>query len=104
MVTLYSTWPSRAAAEEVARALLARRLIACANIIDGAHSVYRWEGEVRTDAEAIMFAKTQAPLAEAAADAMRALHAYDLPCIVALPISAAGSNPAFLTWVVTETS
>lgn len=101
-VTLYSTWPSRESAEAAARALLEQRLIACANILPGAVSLFRWEGEIQVESEAVMFAKTSAERAPAARDAMLQLHPYSLPSIAALRINSAESSASFLEWIGKE--
>ncbi len=102
-VTLYSTWPTLESAETAARALVERRLAACANILPGARSVFRWQGEIQTEPEVVMIAKTIAARACEARDLMLALHPYDVPCLTALPIQAEGSNPEFIAWVAAET-
>lgn len=101
-VFLYITAGSTKEAVSIARVLLDDRLIACANIIDGATSLYRWEGKIAEEKEAVMIAKTREDLVEKAIDRVRELHSYDCPCIVALPIVA--GNPAFLDWIDEETA
>lgn len=103
-VTLYSTWPSPESAETAARLVVERRLIACANILPGARSIYRWDGAVQAESEAVMFAKTTAAGAGAARDALVAAHPYDCPCVVAIPLWDAASHVPFLTWAAAETS
>ncbi len=99
---LYITVGSAGEAASIARVLLDARLIACANIIDGATSLYRWEGKVADEKEAVMIAKTRGDLVEKVIERVRELHSYDCPCIVALPIVA--GNPAFLDWIDKETA
>ena len=90
------------AAEELAAAIVAERLAACAQILGPVQSVYRWEGEVRRAREWLIVAKTtDARLSELTAR-IRALHRYEVPEIVALPIAA--GNPAYLQWIVQETT
>jgi len=101
-VTLYSTWPSVEGAEAAARELVAERLVACANILPGARSIYRWEGDIQTETEAVMFAKTTAKRALAARDRLLRLHPYEVPCVAALTIRKDASNPAFLAWIEGE--
>lgn len=98
-VTLYSTWPDQQRAEAAARTLIEQRLAACANIIPGAISVYRWEGAMQRDSETIMIVKTSAERAVAARDALLAAHPYDVPCVTVLRIDADASNPQFLAWI-----
>ena len=71
----------------------------CANILGPATSIYRWEGEIETAAEVIMFAKTTKEAAAAATAALRANHPYETPCVIAVPISDWGSHAPFLDWV-----
>lgn len=98
---IYVTVANREAALRIARSLVEQHLVACANVLDGATSVYRWEGKVEEAAEAVMVAKTVTAKVEEATTAIKALHDYSCPCIVALPIIA--GNPAFLQWVSAET-
>lgn len=99
---LYITVGSAEEAASIARVLLDDRLIACANIIDGATSLYRWEGKIADEKEAVMIAKTREDLVEKVIERVRELHSYDCPCIVALPI--VSGNPAFLDWIDEETA
>ena len=98
---IYSTFKSKEEALRVAKTLLEQKLIACANVQDGVTSLYRWEGAVQQEQEAAMTVKTSAAKLQAAMDAINALHSYDLPCIVAYPISS--GLPEFLQWLVDET-
>ena len=79
MPTVYITAPPDAAAE-VARTLVAERLAACVNALD-CDSVYRWEGEVHTDDERILLAKTTDERYEALRERVVELHPYEVPCI-----------------------
>jgi len=98
---LYVTAASRDEALVLGRALVEARLAACANVQDGMRSVYRWQGELREDAEAVLILKTRTDLAEAATARLRQLHSYECPCVVRLPIE--GGNPDFLAWIAAET-
>ena len=100
--SLYITVGNAEEAASIARDLLDARLIACANIIDGAKSLYRWEGKIAEESEVVMIAKTREDLVGKVIDRVRELHSYDCPCIVALPIVA--GNPAFLDWIDEETA
>jgi periplasmic divalent cation tolerance protein len=91
---------SRDEALKIARALVEERLAACCNLLDGMTSVYRWQGEIQEDAEVVVIAKTRAELVEPLTARVQALHSYDVPCVVALPVS--GGNPAFLHWIEAE--
>lgn len=91
------TAPDAAAAERIARALVDERLAACVNILPGVRSVYRWEGKVEESSEVLLVAKTRASLFGKVEARVRALHPYDVPEIVALPLTD-GSRP-YLSWL-----
>ncbi|MEN3973591.1 divalent-cation tolerance protein CutA [Emcibacter sp. SYSU 3D8] len=101
-VTVYMTASSAAEADRIASALVEDRLVACVNILGEVQSVYRWEGAVRHDTEVALVAKTRASLFDALTARVRALHAYEVPCIVSWPIDA--GNPAYLSWIEAETA
>lgn len=97
---VYITAKDKPEAEAIATALLEARLIACANIMDGAESLYRWEGNIQRAREAVLICKTvEARVGEVIAR-VQALHGYEVPCITAWPIAA--GNEAFLQWVGEE--
>ena len=84
-------------AETIARALVERRLAACVNIVGQTCSVYRWKGEVVRDAEKLLVIKTTADALHRVRDAIRELHSYEMPEILALPVQ--GGDDAYLHWV-----
>jgi periplasmic divalent cation tolerance protein len=94
--------PDRDAALSLARALVERRLAACANVLAGCTSVYRWKGMIETADEVPVLIKTRLSLYPQVERAIRELHPYELPEIVALPM--AGGLQSYLDWVATETS
>ncbi|MDP6352605.1 MAG: divalent-cation tolerance protein CutA [Alphaproteobacteria bacterium] len=100
-VSVYITTADKAEALAIGRALVEKRLAACANVIDGMRSVYRWQGEVAEDDEAVLIVKTIQALAAAVIETVRGLHSYDCPCVVVLPIL--GGNPDYLTWIEEQT-
>lgn len=99
---VYVTAPNRKAALDMAKTLVAERLVACANVMDGVQSVYWWEGAIVEEAEAVVVFKTQKSLMRQLTQRIQDLHSYDCPCIVALDIQ--DGNPDFLKWIVDETS
>lgn len=99
--SVYVTASDRDEAVRIGRALVEERLAACANVIDGARSLYRWEGEVRDDSEAVLILKTRAELMDALASRVREMHSYDVPCIVSWPIL--DGNAEYLSWLAAET-
>jgi periplasmic divalent cation tolerance protein len=100
LVVLVTT-PSPERAAEIARALVEERLAACGNVVPGLRSIYRWEGKVQEDAEALLVLKTTRARFEALRDRVLALHPYEVPEVIALPVEA-GSAP-YLAWIAAET-
>jgi periplasmic divalent cation tolerance protein len=99
---IYVTAGSRDEALKVGRGLVAARLAACANVLDGATSIYWWQGTLQQEGEAVLVAKTRTELVPAVIAKVRELHSYSCPCVVALPIT--DGNPAFLEWITAETT
>lgn len=97
----YITAGSREEALAIGRALVEERLAACANILDGMTSIYHWRGAIEEAREAVLIVKTRAALVGPLIERVRALHSYECPCVVALPIT--DGNPAYLAWIEAET-
>lgn len=91
------TAPSADEAAKLARALVEERLAACGNVLPGLRSIYRWEGAVQDEAEALLILKTPADRFEALRARVVELHPYDVPEVLALPV-AAGHLP-YLDWL-----
>lgn len=96
------TAPSPERAAELARALVEEGLAACGNVVPGLRSIYRWEGKVQEDAEALLLLKTTRARFEALRERVLALHPYDVPEVIALPVTA-GSAP-YLAWLAAATA
>ncbi|MGD9764933.1 MAG: divalent-cation tolerance protein CutA [Candidatus Binatia bacterium] len=89
---------ARAEGERLADALVGESLAACVNIVGPVRSIYRWHGEICRDEEHLLLIKT-APARYAELEArVRALHSYDVPEVIALPIER-GSEP-YLQWLI----
>jgi periplasmic divalent cation tolerance protein len=86
----------------IARTLIEERLAACVNLLDGVRSVYRWEGEVGDEMECLLVIKTRSELMPDLRERILALHSYEVPEIIGLPIT--DGNPGYLAWVFAETS
>lgn len=91
------TAPSAEKAEEIARTVVEERLAACVNVLPAVRSVYRWEGKVQDDAEALMVVKTRADAFERLRERIVSLHPYDCPEVVALPVVTA--HAPYLEWL-----
>ena len=96
------TAPDAEVAERIARALVEERLAACVNLVSGVRSIYRWQGALEDDTEILLVAKTAAARCEALAARVEALHPYELPEIVVLPVQ--GGSERYLGWVLSESS
>jgi len=81
----------------MARALVESGVAACVNIVPGARSVYRWQGEMCESGEAVLLIKSRRDLYAALEAEIRRVHAYEVPEIVAVPV-VAGSE-TYLNWV-----
>ena len=94
---VYITTGDRAEARRIGMALVESRLAACVNIIDQMNAIYRWEGRVQDGREVVLIAKTTGKNLSALKKKVKAMHSYECPCIVCLPVTD-GHEP-FLEWV-----
>jgi len=101
VVIILVTAPDAKAAGEIARDLLGRRLVACANIIPGIRSIYWWEGQLEESDEALMVLKARKADVAAIAEQVRYLHPYAVPEVVAAEV--VGGLEAYLDWIGKET-
>ncbi len=101
LVWCYVTCASEGEAVRIGRTVVEERLAACANLLPGVTSIYRWQGRIETATEVALVLKTRAALVDALTARIKALHSYTVPCVVALPIRA--GNPDYLAWLVAET-
>jgi periplasmic divalent cation tolerance protein len=91
------TVPSREQGEAIAGAIVGEALAACVNVVGPIRSIYRWQGEVCRDDEHLLIVKTTAARYDALEARVRAIHPYELPEVIALPIER-GSAP-YLEWL-----
>lgn len=99
LVVLVTT-PSADVAAELARTLVGERLAACGNVLPGLRSIYRWQGAVQEDAEALLILKTTRARFEPLRDRVLALHPYEVPEVIALPVEA--GSAAYLDWIASS--
>lgn len=92
-----TTCPHRRAAQRLARALVEERLAACVNIMPVAQSVYRWRGRIESAPEFLLVIKSLKRVYARLEKRLRALHPYELPEVIAVPITN-GSRP-YLAWL-----
>ncbi|MFB9908374.1 divalent-cation tolerance protein CutA [Allokutzneria oryzae] len=98
---VFTTLDSADAAEELARSLVTADLVACVQIVGPVRSVYRWRGEVCVDQEWQLVIKTDEDRLEALTKHIRTHHSYELPEVVAVPIT--GGSADYLDWVTGQT-
>ena len=84
------------------RELLERRLIACGTVFSGVRSIYRWEGKIADETEAVLLLKTRSGCVEGLRRAFSELHPYKVPELLAIPVT--GGLERYLGWINSETS
>lgn len=92
--------PDEETANHIALAVVEARLAVCVNILPRVQSIYRWQGAVESAVEVPLLIKTTTTAYPALEAAIRERHPYEVPEIIALPISA--GLPAYLNWVAEE--
>jgi periplasmic divalent cation tolerance protein len=97
-----TTVDSKDQADALARGLVEARLAACVQVVGPIASTYRWQGAVETAAEWLCLAKTTGERFDALAAHVEAHHPYDVPELLATPVTAGAG--AYLRWVTAETS
>jgi periplasmic divalent cation tolerance protein len=100
-VIVTTTTDNEEAARDLAARAVAAKLGACAQLVGPITSVYRWEGEVRTEPEWRVEIKTAADRVPPLVALLKSAHSYDVPEIIATPIE--GGSAEYLDWLVAET-
>ena len=98
---VFTTLPDGAAARELVRQLVERRIVACGTVLDGVRSIYWWKGDVTEEREALVMLKTTGVRWPDLVAAVEALHPYDLPELLAVPVDQ--GLPRYVKWIVEET-
>ena len=99
---VFVTASSRKEGEKIAQAVVAERLAACVNIVSPVTSIFSWKGRPCREREALLIIKTRRALFSRLASRVKALHSYEVPEIIALPIQQGSSD--YLRWVEAETT
>lgn len=97
----FSTVADQSAANRIAHALVEERLAACVNRVTGVRSTYRWQGEIRDEAEVLLVIKTTRERFDALKTRLTEMHDYDVPELVAIETSTGLDR--YLAWVAAET-
>lgn len=102
-IVVFITAPSEDSGRQIAKALLEKKLAACVNIVAPVNSLYIWQGEIHDDEEVLLIVKTRAGLFEdELIPAVKAVHPYDVPEIIALPVLL--GDLGYLDWIEAETT
>jgi periplasmic divalent cation tolerance protein len=88
-------------ARKIADALVGQRKAACVNIVTQVNSFFWWEDKIEEDRESLLLVKTRAELFPEVVNVVKAVHSYDVPEIIALPI--VEGNPEYMAWLEKET-
>ena len=99
-VVALTTLATEEAAERLVRALLDRRLVACGTLLPAARSIYRWEGAVEDAREVVVLLKTVQARVPELRDAVSALHPYEVPELLVMPVVA--GLPRYFGWLAAE--
>jgi len=97
-IVVFMTAPNGDEARHIAKELVERQLAACVQILPEIESVYRWNGEVQRDTEIMILAKTTAAQFDDLERAVREMHSYDTPEIVAVPM--AHVSEPYRAWLI----
>ena len=92
-----TTAPDLETAERIARRLVEDRLAACVQIVQGVHSVYRWQGRVQEESEVLLLVKTAETQLPRIESLLHQIHPYELPELVSVPIGS--GSAAYLRWL-----
>ena len=98
ILVVLTTWPDAEKARLAALLLVEEKLVACANLVPGIESIYRWQGKVETSAEVLVIFKTTHAGYSKLESRIRELHGYEVPEILGFPVS--NGLPGYLQWVV----
>ena len=102
IVSVYAVFANQEEAERIGRAVVEERLAACANILGPVRSIYRWEGKIADEHEAVVMLKTRSGCVEGLRRAFAELHPYKVPELLAIPVT--GGLERYLGWIISETS
>jgi periplasmic divalent cation tolerance protein len=97
VLIIFTTWPDLEKARAAARKLVEEKLIACANLLPGVESIYRWQGKIETSSEVLMLLKSTIGRYPMLETRIRELHGYEVPEILSVRVT--DGLPNYLRWV-----
>lgn len=100
-IIVFVTASSITEAREIGKTLVEERLVACCNIINSIESVFQWQGKINIENEVLIICKTKEDLFKKVENRVHQLHSYDVPEIIAVPITHGSKD--YLDWVGKET-
>ena len=100
---IYTLVP-RKNAREIGTSLVEEKLAACINIVSNVSSIFKWQGSISNQKEAILLIKTTASVAKSTIARIKELHPYEVPCIVCFSVKVPASSMAYLKWVKEQTA
>jgi periplasmic divalent cation tolerance protein len=102
VVLALSTFPDQETARDISNELVTKKLAACANILPGVESIYRWKEQIESGNETLVLFKLSEDRQSEFQEKLRSLHPYEVPEIIFLPISS--GLPEYLRWVTENCS
>ena len=99
IIFVYITNPNKETAKKIAKDLLTKRLISCANLYS-IDSMYWWEGKIVSEPEVVLIGKTVQENYEPIKKEVKKIHPYEIPCIIQLSVNAV--NDSYKRWLLTE--
>lgn len=96
-IIIFCTTPSSEVSEKIAAGLIDQQLAACCNILPEVRSVYRWQGQVESAGEQLLLIKSTEENFKAIEDFILSVHPYDVPEIIAVPVTEGNAN--YLMWI-----
>ncbi len=97
----YITAGNMEEAENIAKQMVEKKLVACVNIIPRIKSVFYWEGEAQVEEEVLLTGKTRTALINELVEFVNEQHSYEVPCVISWTIE--NGQPQFLEWIDQET-
>ena len=98
IIFVYITCKNKSEAKKIGKILLREKLAACVNIFDKMESMYWWKGKIQSDSETVLIAKTEKKLFPALSREVKAIHSYNVPCILRMEVK--DGNQEYINWLL----
>jgi periplasmic divalent cation tolerance protein len=100
-IVIFVTASSIEEARKIGQTLVEEKHVACCNIVQSVESIFKWQGKLHVEREALMICKTREDLFDIVEKRIKQLHSYEVPEIIAIPIT--HGSKGYLDWVTKET-